>query len=876
MPVGASRARRWVPVWIALFFGAALTVIYYERERAQEGERVSRVVNVRADWRAVATKTGIRPSLAMIESTAAFVASNPGMTGDLFRDFVQSLHSYHEVHPQRVMWLPKVAEEEREAFEAKVRAGSGPADFKIMDVGPNLTLAPRAARPHYFPVLYAVLSKGGQPFLGVDPFSDPERLGALVVARDSGDTGMTIARPSEGSDDVGPVVSVYAPVYAGGRVPGMIEERRAALVGIVSGVFSVLDLLNTANVVPDSAADIFVSERPFTRESPVMPMAVSPSSLDRFVEARAPLDVRSLSGEVIERVMQLGGQQWYLLFHYSPAQLDLLRSAEATLILVVGTLLTLAVAGYAATQRHVVESLVSGIGIKDRQLREASADLARSNAWLLAAIEASPVAMIGIDTEGHVMSWNDSATAIFGYSAGEALGRFPPNVPAEREDESRNLMTRVLAGETLRNFPVTARTKDGRSLEILASAAPIRATDGRVSGLVAMMVDTTDLRQAERALSQSVKMEALGQLTGGLAHDLNNLLGVIVGNLDLLQDKIADRADLQKFVTTPLNAALKGAELNNALLAFSQRQDLEPSKLSVATVVADMAKMLGRTLGDNITLKVDTPPDLWPIVADQAQLASAILHLAVNARDAMPSGGRLTITAANVAVDAKMRQKASELAQERYVCLSVTDTGTGMTPEVIAHVFEPFFTTKRDRKGSGLGLPQVLGFAKQSGGTARIYSEVGHGTSVHLYLPAAGDDEAAGLSAAMDLAFSPGRGETILVVEDNPELRDAVVAQLDSLGYRPVVAADGREALEELTKGIRADLLFTDVVMPGGMDGRQLAAEVKARWPGMKMLFTSGFAGASAADGGALPGRLLRKPYRMQDLAARIRETLDS
>jgi CheY-like chemotaxis protein len=289
-----------------------------------------------------------------------------------------------------------------------------------------------------------------------------------------------------------------------------------------------------------------------------------------------------------------------------------------------------------------------------------------------------------------------------------------------------------------------------------------------------------------------------------------------------------------------------------------------------------MVKMLSRTLGDNITLKVDTPPDLWPIVADQAQLASAILHLAVNARDAMPSGGQLTITAANVGVDDSMRAKSPELMHERYVCLSVTDTGTGMTPEVIAHVFEPFFTTKRDRKGSGLGLPQVLGFAKQSGGTARIYSEVGHGTSVHLYLPAAGADDEIASSEAMPATVAPGRGETLLVVEDNPELLDAVVEQLNSLGYRYLVASNGQEALAVLAKGERIDLLFTDVVMPGGMDGRQLAAAVQSKWPGLKILFTSGFAGASAADGGALPGRLLRKPYRMQDLALRVRETLDS
>jgi PAS domain S-box-containing protein len=722
-------------------------------------------------------------------------------------------------------------------------------------------------------VLHAVLAKDGQPFWGTDPFSDPTRQVAFVVARDRGDIGVTLSRPSNGSDNVGAVISVYAPVYAGMRMPTTIEDRRASLAGIVSGIFSILDLLNASlGAIRSPAGIIYVAERPFVGEA-VTPLAVLTPDAGAFVPGKDLVLPSHLEGAVVERELRIGGQSWYVLFHFRPTELAAMQSNEAMLILMIGMVMTLALGGYVFAQRHRVERLVSGLGTKDRQLREASADLAHSNAWLLAAIDSSPTAMIGLDLDAHVMSWNAAAVAMFGYTAGEALGRFPVIVPSDRVEIARKMIARTLAGETIRGIAGVAYTKSGARLEVLTSTAPIRSANGKISGLIAIMVDMTEQRRVETRLRQVVKMEALGQLTGGMAHDFNNLLGIIVGNLDMLRDKLGDRTDLVRFVDPPLRAALKGSELNSALLAFSQRQDLEPRRLEIGAVVSEVAKMLSRTLGENIVLDVQAPKDLWQVIADPAQLSSAMLHLAVNARDAMPDGGRLTLTAANVWVDHSMRRVDPDLSKDRYVCLSVTDTGTGMSAEVISHAFEPFFTTKRDSKGAGLGLAQVLGFAKQSGGTARIYSEVGHGTSVHLYLPCAEveDGPVAGISA--DGVIAPGQGESILVVEDNLPLRDVVVGQLETLGYRPRAVSDGPEALAALEDGT-VDLLFTDIVMPGGMDGRQLVSKARAKRPDLKVLFTSGFAGAAGSDGSVLPGRLLRKPYRMQDLAIRVREAL--
>ena len=389
-------------------------------------------------------------------------------------------------------------------------------------------------------------------------------------------------------------------------------------------------------------------------------------------------------------------------------------------------------------------------------------------------------------------------------------------------------------------------------------------------------VETAERQKAEALLHQSQKMEALGQLTGGLAHDFNNHLGIIIGNLDLLSDRGDLREDQKELVDDALTAAFHGADLTRRLLAFARRQPLRPARIDVNRLIAEITKLLRRTLGEQIEIRLELDTAIPAIVADPAQLETAIANLANNARDAMPGGGRLTITTALRHLDEDYAADHVEVTPGPYVMIQISDSGTGMAAETLARVFEPFFTTKEPGKGTGLGLSMVFGFIKQSGGHINVYSELGRGTTFRLYLrpdvTVAVDAE----QAPPDAAQFRGAGEHILVVEDNAKLRSVLVRQLDDLGYRVTEAENGGAALALLDGESEFDLLLTDVVMPGRLDGFGLALEFTARRPHCKVLLTSGFPGARIGELSELKVnlRLLDKPYRKRELALALREIL--
>lgn len=382
--------------------------------------------------------------------------------------------------------------------------------------------------------------------------------------------------------------------------------------------------------------------------------------------------------------------------------------------------------------------------------------------------------------------------------------------------------------------------------------------------------------QLERELWQSQKMESLGQLTGGMAHDFNNILGLIIGNLDMMEDKVAPEAE--ELRQSSIQAVTRGADLIRALLAFSRQQPLNPSVFNANDRLNSLAKLLQRTLGEQITLEVKTGEDLWPVQVDAVQLDAAITNLAINARDAMSKGGKLTITTTNVILDEEYVEENRDVLPGPYVCVEVTDNGCGISPEVLARVFEPFFTTKEPGKGTGLGLAMVYGFIKQSKGHIKIYSEPGYGTSIRLYLPQymgpylAAENKVEGAPAV-------GGSERILVVEDNPDMRLTAIRQMESLGYSVVAAANGREAIDLIGNGVSYDLLCSDVVMPGNISGFDVARASLSRYPNIPVLLTSGFPGAAMEEQReVLPGHtleLLSKPYRKNDLAKKLREMLD-
>ena len=417
--------------------------------------------------------------------------------------------------------------------------------------------------------------------------------------------------------------------------------------------------------------------------------------------------------------------------------------------------------------------------------------------------------------------------------------------------------------------------------ELLAALAEqqaqLVANEQRLDALV--IERTSELMVAEEALRQSQKMEAVGQLTGGLAHDFNNLLAGISGSLELMQTRMQQGrlTDVDRYMTAAQGAARRAAALTHRLLAFSRRQTLDPKPTNVNRLATGMQELIQRTVGPNIHIEVVGASGLWPTLVDPSQLENALLNLCINARDAMPDGGRITIETANKWLDERAAIKQA-IPEGQYLSLCVTDTGVGMPPEVIARAFEPFFTTKPIGEGTGLGLSMIYGFAQQSGGQVRIYSEIGQGTTVCLYLPrhygeVEDDDASMGVS---DLPRSE-QGETVLVVDDEPTVRMLVADILEDLGYTSIEAGDSAAGLKVLQSDVRIDLLVTDVGLPGGMNGRQMADAARVHRPNLKVLFITGYAeNAILGNGQLAPGMaVLTKPFAIDTMAARIRSMIE-
>jgi PAS domain S-box-containing protein len=489
--------------------------------------------------------------------------------------------------------------------------------------------------------------------------------------------------------------------------------------------------------------------------------------------------------------------------------------------------------------------------------------------------------IITIDESGIIGSFNRAAEKIFGYSPQEVCGQnvkllmTEPDRGKHGEYIGRYLETGQSRIIGIGPREVAALRKDGSicPLELEVSEMNLDGTR-RFIGIVR---DITDRKETERQLQQAHKMEAVGQLTGGVAHDFNNILMVALGNLDIMQEISESDPSLRKYLDTALKALHRGADLTQRLLAFSRKQALRPVVTDVNRLVSGTTELMRRTIGEPIEIETVLAGGLWQAMVDRGQLETAVLNLVINARDAMPGGGKLTIETANTRLSQEYAEKHDEVRPGQYVMVAVSDTGTGMVPEVVGRAFDPFFTTKEVGKGSGLGLSMVYGFTKQSGGHIKIYSEVGQGTTVKLYLPkaAAGDlreVEEEGPAVAM-----PTGDETILVVEDDPDVRAFVSTFLEVLGYHVLEAEDGPAAMRLLAKAPHVDLLFTDVVLPHGVNGRELAEEAHKRYPHLKVLFTSGYTENAVVHHGRLEEKveLVAKPYKREFLARRVRQVLN-
>ncbi len=511
-------------------------------------------------------------------------------------------------------------------------------------------------------------------------------------------------------------------------------------------------------------------------------------------------------------------------------------------------------------------------------LRRAQANLAAREAHLRSILDTVPEAMVVIDEKGAISSFSAAAERLFGYAESEVLGLnvkiLMPSPHREAHDHYLNNYLRTGERRIIGiGRVVTGLRKDGTIFPMELSVGEATSDGQRI--FTGFIRDLTSRQRIEEELRQAQKMEAVGQLTGGLAHDFNNLLTVITGNLEMIEVRLQD-AKLRVLLREAQGAAHDGAKLTAQLLAFGRRQPLNPQLVDVGELVSNFSKLLTRTLGETIELSTVVNGSSNLALIDVSQLQNTLLNLGLNARDAMPNGGRLTVEISTTVLDRDYALMYPEVRMGHYVLIAVTDTGVGMTEEVKRHAFEPFYTTKGTGAGTGLGLSMVYGFVKQSGGQIRLYSEPDRGTSVRLFLPAAqGENQPAQTGASEEEALEPmPRGhETILVVEDDARVRRVVVARLRDAGYSVIEAEAGTQALQLLAEHPEVSLVFTDMIMPGGMDGGELAEHVRALRPDVKMLFTSGYAEPSAA--GRAAGSWLQKPYTARDLALRLRELLD-
>ncbi|CDZ77208.1 Blue-light-activated protein [Legionella massiliensis] len=493
-------------------------------------------------------------------------------------------------------------------------------------------------------------------------------------------------------------------------------------------------------------------------------------------------------------------------------------------------------------------------------------------------VESSDDGIIGKDLNSVITSWNVGAEQIFGYTANEMIGQsILALIPPDRVQEEAQIMDKIKRGEKIEHFETVRKRKDGKPIDVSVTISPIKNAEQEIIGASKIVRDITEKNQLELQFRQSQKMSAIGQLTGGVAHDFNNLLGIILGNLDLLERNLSGNEEALKRVKNALNAATRGADLTKRLLAFSRLQHLSPAPTRLEDSVNNVVEMASRILGEGIQITTHLDCSIPPVLIDVTELESALINLAVNARDAMPQGGKLVFITKMLNLDSNyLAVQAGDIKPGMYACVSVTDTGEGMPPEVLERVFEPFFTTKPRGKGTGMGLSMVYGFVKQSGGIIRIYTEEGQGTTISLYLPFATTLEVPLEKEKVIIKQQRFSGKA-LVVDDEIDLLEIASVYVKELGFEVFHATDANNALNVLEQHPDIVLLVTDIVMPGTMNGIELAKRVKHIKQDIVVVYTSGFPAETLSDKSAnIEAILINKPYNRELFESTICRAMSS
>ena len=868
---GAAERQRmqWWPLVTVAVIGGGLSAGVAYLGKDFDDQRVRGVLELRAEWRARDLQSKISSAADPLKVVAAFVGSRTLATSSAeFADIASRARSRDDTI-RTLVWAPYVAAADRPDFERRARELAG-ADFRIRERGAaGLVEAP--PRDAYLPLLFARLFEPSAVApLGFDILSEPVRRAAALRARDEGIVVATPAVSAVLSRTSQPIFNVYLPVYAASDLPAGVEQRRAAWRGAVVGAMGVNTMLDAALAdSPEMIETLHVAMG--TGSGPGADQVVarySPST--RRFEASGALAApsRDIAFRIARRFDALG-RRWSLTFDFPEKSVADLRSAQKWAWPATSLALTVLLLAYLYRRQGHLSRV-------ERTVQERTEALRETGDRLQATIDAAPYAIVGIDARRTVRIWNAAAADMFGYPPEAAVGRALPLIPPGGEDEFNQHFARLEAGQVLRNIRFRCRRTDGKGIVTRFSAAPLFAGDGAFNEALYVLEDVTQREDIESQLHQAQKLEAVGQLTGGIAHDFNNILGVIVGNLDLLREVLGPAHAAAGMAGSALEAALRGGDVIRRLLTFSRRQDLNPTVFAVNEAIEGITPMIRQSIGERISVELSLDAEVGSIAADRHQLESALLNLAINARDAMPQGGRITIMSRRAVVDADNQGLYPGVRPGTYAAIGLADEGQGIPPEILERVFEPFFTTKPEGKGTGLGLSMVYGFMRQSGGTAKIYSEVGHGTTVRLYFPLSGAVPDAGTAVERGAPPTATDGETVLVVEDRADVRELAVTVLARLGYATIETQNAAEALAVIESGRRIDLVFSDIVMPGKMSGLDLAQEIRRRNLPIALLLTSGYASPQMLREQAQAAGLtvLSKPYRVADLADAISAAL--
>lgn len=808
-------------------------------------------------------------------ATQAFLLGTANVRREDFRLFVESLRLKEKFPGIQGLALA----------EAIPKASLAEHLRRIRQEGlPEYSLYPMEDRDYYSSIIQI------EPFtglnlraLGYDMLTDPIRRAAMELARDTGQAAASgkvkLVQENGQKEQTGLVM--YLPVYKRNTAIGTVEERRKNLIAWIGAPFRMNDLM--AGLGGERSDDLMLT---IYDGDVITEDSVLYQSADSMSELRGHRLFAS------KQKIAVAGRPWTLDIRSSPTYETRIDQDKPRIVGLAGLatsfLLALLVWTLASARKRALTIAMT----MTQKLRETNIELASKQKRFSVILDNTHDAFVALDRKGCITEWNAKAEFIFGWSKSEAIGKDLAAliIPAELHSAHRAGFSRFsLTGESMlikRVVEVEGLHRSGRliPLELAIAGVPeesgvvvsafIRDISERKEAARKEAERTQALEEARTALQHSQRLEAVGKLTGGVAHDFNNVLQIISGNIQILEHLYTHEDRLKGRLESMSRAVERGSKLSAHLLAFARRQPLQPSVLNLSQIINDLDDLLRRALGENFELETVVADHLWNTSVDRSQLENVLLNLAINSRDAMPDGGKLVIAMSNKILDIDYVKSHPETLPGEYVLVAMSDNGTGMTEDIIAKAFEPFFTTKRPGEGTGLGLSMAYGFVKQSGGHIRIRSQVGQGTTVEIYLPRSTAVETKALKR--DIQPISGGNETILVVEDDFGVQNTVVTILEELGYHIITADNGKDALDIIRGGLQADLLFTDVVMPGSITSTELAREAKSILPNLAILFTSGYTHNELVRGGRLNEgvQLLSKPYRRAELAAKIRLVL--